>query len=125
MRRHAVLGASRCQSIVKFQRLSIVRLCSPDVSPGDSPDDERIQADHVAYLAGLRDRGIIALNGPVRFKDSPTFRGMTIYTVDVEEARAHALQDPSVKAGWFKVVVDSWWLPAIPVTLGDRVDIDT
>jgi hypothetical protein len=49
---------------------------------------------------------------------------MTIYTVDVEEARAYALNDPAVQAGWFEVVVDGWWLPTIPVTLGDRVDIE-
>ena len=110
---------------MKFQRLSVVRLCSPDNPLPDSPDDERIQAAHLAYLAGLRDEGIIALNGPIRFKDSREFRGMSVYTVDAEEARAYALADPAVKAGWFKIVVDSWWLPAIPVTLGNRVDIET
>jgi len=71
---------------------------------------------------------ITAPNGSVRFKDSPKFRpkfrAMTIYTVDVEEARAYALNDPAVKAGWFEVVVDGWWLHNIPVTLGDRVDIE-
>lgn len=110
---------------MKFQRLSIVRLCSPDVAAPDSPDDDRIQADHVAYLADLRQKGIVALNGPVRFKDSPQFRGMTIYTVDVDAARAYARADPAVQAGWFDVIVDSWWLPSTPVTLGDRVDIET
>ena len=110
---------------MQFQRLSIVRLCTPDVAPADSPDDERIQAAHVAYLTALRDEGIIALNGPVRRKDSPPFRGMSIYTVDVEEARAYALDDPAVKAGWFEVFVDSWWIPSVPVTIGDRVDIET
>ena len=109
---------------MKFQRLTIVQLRSPEVIPPDSPDDDRIQAEHLAYLGGLREQGIIALNGPVRFKDSPNFRGMTIYTVDVEEARAYAENDPAVKAGWFEVVVDGWWLPVIPVTLGDRVDIE-
>jgi uncharacterized protein YciI len=109
---------------MQFQRLSIVQLRSPDVVPSDSADDDRIQAEHIAYLGRLRDRGILALNGPVRFKDSPRFRGMTIYTVDVEEARAYALADPAVKAGWFEVVVDSWWLPTIPVTLGNRADIE-
>ena len=109
---------------MKFQRLSIVRLSSPAVIPPDSADDDRIQAEHIAYLGGLRDRGIIALNGPVRFKDSPKFRGMSIYTVDVEEARALALADPAVKAGWFEVTVDSWWIPSIPVILGNRVDIE-
>lgn len=109
---------------MKFQRLSIVQLRSPEVGPPDSSDDERIQMEHVAYLTALRDKGIIALNGPVRFKDSPKFRGMSIYTVDVVEARAYAEDDPAVKAGWFEVIVDSWWLPSIPVTLGNRVDIE-
>ena len=101
-----------------------MQLRTPAVVPPDSAEDDRIQAEHVAYLGGLRDTGIIALNGPVRFNDSPSFRGMTIYTVDVEEARAYALADPAVKAGWFEVVVDSWWLPTIPVTLGTRADIE-
>jgi uncharacterized protein YciI len=109
---------------MQFQRLSIVRLCSPEIVPPDSPDDDRIQVEHIAYLRGLRDRGIVAVNGPVRFKDSPKFRGMTVYTVDVEEARAYALQDPAVKAGWFEVIVDSWLIPSIPVTLGSRVDVE-
>jgi hypothetical protein len=55
---------------MKFQRLSIVRLCSPAVVPPDSPDDERVQAEHISYLTSSRNRGIIALNGLVRFKDS-------------------------------------------------------
>lgn len=38
---------------------------------------------------------------------------------------ALAMGDPAVKAGWFDVVVDSWWVPAQPVTLGNRVDIET
>ncbi len=109
---------------MRFQRLSIVRLHSPEVVPPDSPDDDRIQAEHLDYLGGLREKGIVSLNGPVRFKDSPKFRGMTIYNVDVEEARTYALNDPAVKAGWFEVVVDGWWLPIIPLMLGDRVDIE-
>ena len=109
---------------IKFQRLSIVQLRSPEVVPPDSPDDDRIQAEHMAYLGGLRDQGIIALNGPIRHKDSPRLRGLTIYTVDVDEARAYALADPAVQAGWFEVVVDGWLLPSIPVTIGNRVDLE-
>jgi uncharacterized protein YciI len=109
---------------MKFQRLSLIQLRSPEVVPPDSPDDDRIQAEHIAYLGALRECGIIALNGPVRFKDSPKFRGLTIYTVDVEEAREYAMADPAVKAGWFEVVADSWWVPTIPVTLGNRSDVE-
>jgi uncharacterized protein YciI len=109
---------------MKFQRLSTVQLCSPDVVPADSPDDDRIQAEHLAYLGSLREKGIIAFNGPIRFKDSPKFCGMTIYTVDVEQARAYSLEDPPVKAGWFEVKVEGWLLPSTPVTLGNRLDIE-
>lgn len=107
---------------MNFQRVSIVRLCSPAAVPPDSPDDERIQAEHIAYLTGLREKDHCSeRTGPVQ--RLPRFRGMSIYTVDVEEARAYAHQDPAVRAGWFEVVVDSWWLPSVPVTLGNRVDI--
>jgi len=109
---------------MKFQRLSIVQLRSPEVVPPDTPDDARIQAEHIAYLGNLRERGIIALNGPVRFKDSPSLRGMSIYTVEADEARSFANDDPAVKAGWFQVVVDNWWIPTFPVTLGNRADIE-
>ena len=34
------------------------------------------------------------------------------------------MADPAVQAGWFDVVLDTWWLPAIPTTLGDRVDFE-
>lgn len=110
---------------MKFQRLTIVQLKTPAAPAPDTSDDTRIQSAHVAYLTGLRDRGIIALNGPVRHQDSPALRGLSIYTVDVDEARALAHQDPAVKAGWFEVVVDGWWVPSVPVTVGDRVDVET
>jgi hypothetical protein len=61
---------------------------------------------------------------PIRYRDSPGFRGMTIYTVDADEARALATADPTVQAGRFDVVGDPWWIPAREVTLGNRVDLE-
>ena len=108
---------------MQFQVLTVVRLMTPDPRPPDGPDDDRIQDEHIVYLRGLAEQGKVALNGPIRFRDTPGFRGLTIYTVDADEARALASADPAVRAGWFDVVVDPWWIPAIPVTLGDRVDL--
>jgi uncharacterized protein YciI len=108
---------------MEFQRLSIVHLLTPADPPPDSPDDDRIQAEHLAYLRVLGERGLVALNGPVRGGDTQGFRGMTVYTVDADEARTLAEDDPAIKAGWFDVAVDTWWIPARPRTLGDRVDI--
>ena len=110
---------------MQFQRLTIVHLMTPATRPPDGPDDDRIQAEHLAYLGGLRERGLVALNGPIRGGDTTGFRGMTVYTVDAHEARALAEADPAVRAGWLDVVVDTWWIPSVPVTVGDRVDVDT
>lgn len=75
---------------MRFQLLTIVRLVSPEQAAPDTPDDDRIQADHIAYLTGLREQGKILLNGPVRRLDDARFRGMSIYSVGHEEARALA-----------------------------------
>ena len=109
--------------MMQFQVLTVVRLMTPDPRPPDGPDDDRIQAEHLAYLRGLTEQGKIALNGPIRAQDSPDWRGLTVYLVDSDEARALATADPAVQAGWFDVTVDPWWLPAREVTLGNRVDL--
>ena len=108
----------------RFQELSIVRLRVPETPAPDGPDDDRIQQEHLAYLRGLQDRGLILVNGPVRRADDPRFRGMTIYAVPVDEARRLASQDPAVRAGWFEPHVDGWLVPAEPVVLGTRVDVE-
>jgi uncharacterized protein YciI len=108
---------------MQFQVLTVVRLMTPDPRPPDGPDDDRIQSEHIAYLRGLADQGKIALNGPIRALDSPDWRGLTVYLVGAEEARELASADPAVRAGWFDVVVDPWWIPAREVTLGNRVDL--
>jgi uncharacterized protein YciI len=108
----------------RFQQLSIVRLRAPEPQPPDGPDDDRSQQEHLAYLRGLQDRGLILVNGPVRRADDQRFRGMTIYAVPVDEARRLALDDPAVRAGWFEPHVDGWLIPAEPVALGTRVDVE-
>src|SRR4051812_173133 len=96
---------------------------TPDPRPAATADDDRIQAEHIAYLGGLAEEGKVAVNGPIRAQDSPGWRGLTVYLVDVDEARALAMADPAVRTGWFDVVVDPWWIPAREVTLGNRVDL--
>lgn len=107
-----------------FQRLTVVRLVTPASPPPDSPDDDAIHAAHVRYLTSLRDEGTILVNGPMRRKDDPIWRGMSLYVVDAETARSHALADPAVKAGWFDVLVDEWLVPVLPRTIADREDLE-
>lgn len=110
--------------LVPFQTLTIVRLVSPAVPVPDTPEDDQIQAAHIRYLTGLVDQGKILANGPVRRHDDQKIRGLSLYSVDLEEAMALAKEDPAVKAGWFELVCDTWLIPARPATIGDRVDLE-
>jgi len=67
---------------------------------------------HLAYLADLGRRGIIAANGPLLDQSDPTMRGMSVYTVGPDEARRLAEQDPAVRAGRFRVDVARWAVAA-------------
>jgi len=107
-----------------FQKLTIVRLTTPDHPVPDTPEDDAIQVAHIKYLTGLAEAGIILANGPIRRKDDTKWRGMGIYLVGPEEAREHAHRDPAVQAGWFDVVVDEWTIPVRPRTIADREDLE-
>ena len=63
---------------------------------------------HLAYLGELVARGIIAANGPLLDQSDPTMRGMSVYTVPVDEAQRLAEFDPAVRAGRFRVDVARW-----------------
>jgi uncharacterized protein len=83
---------------------------------------------HLAYLADLIARGIIAANGPLRDQSDETMRGMSVYTVSAGEARRLAEQDPAVRAGRFRVDIARWCVSAGRVAfpeydgpVGDRV----
>ena len=71
----------------------------------DSPNftDEELddlQRHHLAYLFGLQDRGVLALNGPVLEAVYPDLRGLSFYaTATPEEALDLASADPMVRAG--------------------------
>jgi uncharacterized protein len=83
-------------------------------NPPDLPEDEStaLHHAHLAYLAELTERGIIAANGPLLEQSDETMRGMSVYTVDASEARRLAEQDPAVRAGRFRVDVARWAVAA-------------
>ena len=63
---------------------------------------------HLAHLADLGRRGIIAANGPLLAQSDESIRGLSIYTVGPREARRLAEEDPAVRAGRFRVDVARW-----------------
>jgi uncharacterized protein YciI len=72
---------------------------------------ERLQAQHVAHLGAMRERGFLLAGGPFRDQPDETFRGLGLYTTDLEETRRLAEQDPSVQAGRMAVDVMTWLTP--------------
>ncbi len=86
--------------------------------PADARDyDEatlaRIQDEHLAYHASLREAGHVVTNGPVLDQPDESLRGLTFYrTGSLTEARRLAEADPAVRAGRLSVEVMGWLCPA-------------
>ena len=78
------------------------------------PEDvlARIQEEHLAYHASLREAGQVVTNGPVVDGPDPSLRGLTFYrTGSLAKARELAEADPAVRAGRLTVDVVTWWCP--------------
>jgi uncharacterized protein YciI len=74
-------------------------------------DDELevLQAQHLAHLDAMRERGHLVAAGPFSEQPDETLRGFCLYRTDLEETRRLAESDPSVRAGRMAVDVMSWW----------------
>jgi uncharacterized protein YciI len=97
---------------MEFDQLTVALLVLREDAP-DFTDEEAaaLQDAHMAHIAGLHQAGHLVAAGPLRDSDS-YYRGLSILTVGVEEARALAEADPAVKAGKFRVIVVPWMVPA-------------
>ncbi len=93
-------------------------------SPPDLAEDEStaLHHAHLAHLADLERRGVIAANGPLLDQSDETLRGMSVYTVDAIEARRLAEQDPAVRAGRFRVDVARWAVAAGRIDFPEQDD---
>src|SRR3954471_10661118 len=97
----------------EFDVRTVVYLRRGDHPPAlDEDGSTALHHAHLAYLGGLTERGIIAVNGPLLDQSDPSMRGMSIYTVSVDEARRLAEDDPAVRAGRFRVDVARWCVAA-------------
>jgi len=68
-----------------------------------------LQRLHLAHLAALTARGKLVAGGPFSDQPDETLRGFCLYATSVDEARALAAEDPSVRAGRMAVDVMTWW----------------
>jgi uncharacterized protein YciI len=105
-----------------FDVFTLVVLRRPADAP-DLPDDDlaRLQAEHLSHRARLRDQGVIAVNGPFGEQSDETYRGMSIFTCDLDEAARHSDEDPLVVAGRLAYDVMEWWVAAGSLVFPDAV----
>jgi uncharacterized protein YciI len=98
---------------VDLEAFELVLLRRPEKPPGYADDVlQRIQEEHLAYHARLREAGQIVTNGPVVDQPDPALRGLTFYrTGSLEQSRALAEADPAVRAGRLTVEIMTWYCP--------------
>jgi uncharacterized protein YciI len=96
---------------VDLESFELVLLRRPANAP-DYPDEEleRLQREHLAYHARLREAGQVVTNGPVIEPPDPSLRGLAFYrTGSLEQSRQLAEADPSVRAGRLAVEIMTWY----------------
>jgi uncharacterized protein YciI len=94
---------------MEFDRLTASLLVLRDDAPRLGQEDaDALQNAHMAYLAGLHDRGVLLAAGPL---DDAAFRGLSILRAEPAEALRLAEQDPAVIAGRFRVQILPWKVP--------------
>jgi uncharacterized protein YciI len=91
---------------VEFDRFTIALLVT-----GARPNTDELQDAHLAHLASLHESGALLAAGPLS-DPAGELRGLSILSVDVDEARRLKEQDAAVRAGVFSVRVLDWQLPA-------------
>jgi uncharacterized protein YciI len=106
-----------------FDVYTVVVLRRPADAP-DLPEKEldALQAEHLAYRAGLRQQGVIVVNGPFDEQIDPSYRGMSIFACDPAEAARLSDGDPLVVVGRLAYDVMEWWVAAgsLAFPLADR-----
>jgi uncharacterized protein len=107
---------------VDLEAYELVLLRTPENAPVyDDAETDRIQQEHLAHHARLRESGHIVTNGPVMDQPDPALRGLTFYrTGSLEDARQLAEADPAVQAGRLTVEIMTWYCPPGTMTKPGR-----
>ena len=95
-----------------FDAHTVILLVRPADAPSFAEEElDRLQAEHLAFLRDLARRGVLIANGPLDDQTDERFRGISIYTLPLEEALELARADPMVRAG--RLAIDgARWLTA-------------
>ena len=74
-------------------------------------DLDELQEQHLEYLGRLAAAGKLLAAGPFSDQEDDSLRGLCVFATTVEEARALAAEDPSVRAGRLEAEVMTWSTP--------------
>lgn len=85
---------------------TLVFLRKGPASREDEARNERMQLAHLQHLTKLQMLGKLVLNGPIMIEHD--ILGLSVYAVEIDEARALAEADPKVKAGYLTVEAIPW-----------------
>jgi uncharacterized protein YciI len=97
---------------VEFDRFTITLLIlRPDAPELDDAAADALQDAHMAHLADLHEAGHLLAAGPLLGDPDRRFRGLSILTVEPDEARALKEQDPAVRAGLYSIEALPWMVP--------------
>jgi uncharacterized protein YciI len=105
----------------------VILRSTPDRAELDDATADRLQHEHLAFLAAQRDAGHAVATGPFRDQADQRMRGLVIYrTGSISEARRIANSDPLVRAGQLEADVMTWLCPpgtmrqpGLPVRIDD------
>jgi len=93
----------------RFDRHTIIFLIRPEDAPEYSDEAlDRLQVEHLRYLRGLKDEGVLIANGPLDEQTDIRMRGISIYALPLTEALELANDDPMVHAGRFEIRGAQW-----------------
>ena len=96
-----------------FDVYTVVVLRRPADAPEMSEEQlDALQAEHLAYRAELRHRGLIVANGPFDEQSDESYRGMSIFACDPVEAARLSDDVPLVIVGRLAYDVMEWWVAA-------------
>lgn len=94
---------------VQLDRYTIVLLTLRSDAPAmDEAERSALQDAHLSRNADLHEAGHILAVGPLRHEE---LRGLSIWSLDVEQVRELAATDPSVRAGRLAVTALPWLVP--------------
>jgi uncharacterized protein len=92
----------------EFDHYTLVLLRRPRDAPVlPEAELDRLQEEHLRYLASLRPEGLLVA-GPFRDQNDESLRGLCLFRRPVDEVQELMERDPSVQAGRMRPDVFTW-----------------